>query len=65
MPRTSYASGTSTAPLLGQTIDANLQRAVERFADREAVVDVAGGQRLTYAELDAAVEANGRRLFGW
>ena len=36
-------------------MDANLRRAVERFGDREAVVDVAGGHRLTYAELDAAM----------
>jgi fatty-acyl-CoA synthase len=62
VPRTSYASGTSTKPLLGRTIDADLKRAVERFGDREAVVDVAGGQRLTYRELDAAVERVARGL---
>src|SRR4051812_5144361 len=62
MKRTSYASGTSTKPLLGETIDANLRRAVERFGDREAVVDVAAAQRLTYAELDAEVERVARGL---
>src|SRR4051794_9901215 len=62
MPTTSYASGTSTKPLLGETIDANLRRAVERFGDREAVVDVAAGRRLTYRELDAEVERVARGL---
>ena len=45
MPSTSYASGTSTKPLLGETIDANLRGAVARFGDREALVDVAAGRR--------------------
>ena len=63
MPTSSYASGTSTTPLLGETIDANLRKAVERFADREAVVDVAGGHRLTYAEFDAAVDRVARGLY--
>ncbi len=58
----SYASGTSTTPLLGETIDANLRRAVARFPDREALVDVAAGRRLTYAELDAAVDELARGL---
>ena len=58
----SYASGTSNTPLLGQTIDANLRRAVARFPDREALVDVAAGTRHTYAELDAAVDELARGL---
>ncbi len=62
MPETSYASGTSRVPLLGETIDANLKKAVERFGDREAVVDVAAGRRLTYRELDAEVERVARGL---
>ncbi|MEO9137798.1 MAG: AMP-binding protein [Jatrophihabitans sp.] len=60
----SYASGTSQVPLLGQTIDANLRAAVARFADREAVVDVATARRLTYAELDGEVDALARGLLG-
>ena len=40
MPETSYASGTSTVPLLGETIGANLDRTAARFGDREALVDV-------------------------
>jgi fatty-acyl-CoA synthase len=64
MTRTSYASGTSTQPLLGETIDANLRVAVARFGDREAVVDLAAGRRLTYRELDGEVERVARGLVG-
>ncbi|MGN6607857.1 MAG: AMP-binding protein [Jatrophihabitans sp.] len=59
---TSYSSGTSTKPLLGETIDANLRRAVATWPDREAVVDRASGTRLTYSRLDAAVDAVARGL---
>ncbi|MFI7633198.1 AMP-binding protein [Nonomuraea sp. NPDC049400] len=51
----SYASGVSEVPLLGETIGENFERAVARFGEREALVDVAAGRRWTYAELDAAV----------
>ncbi|MGH8963014.1 MAG: AMP-binding protein [Jatrophihabitantaceae bacterium] len=60
----SYSSGTSSVPLIGQTIDANLRTAVDAFGDREAVVDVATGRRLSYAELDRAVDELARGLFG-
>jgi len=33
----SYASGVSDLPLLGETIGANLERTVARFGDREAL----------------------------
>jgi fatty-acyl-CoA synthase len=52
----SYSSGVSQTPLLGETIDANLRRAVATYPEREAVVDTAQGKRLTYAQLDAAVD---------
>jgi fatty-acyl-CoA synthase len=52
----SYASGTSATPLLGDTIGANLDRTVERFPDREALVDRPSGRRWTYRELAADVE---------
>ena len=52
----SYASGISDVPLLGETIGANLERTVARFADREALVEVASGRRWTYAEFDVAVD---------
>ncbi|HEX2105130.1 MAG TPA: AMP-binding protein [Solirubrobacteraceae bacterium] len=52
----SYAHGVSDVPLLGETIGANLERTVSRFGDREAVVSCHQGVRMTYAELDAAVD---------
>jgi fatty-acyl-CoA synthase len=52
-----YASGPSSLPLVGSTIDANLRATVARHGAREAVVEVASGRRLTYTELDAAVDA--------
>ncbi|TAM85792.1 MAG: AMP-binding protein [Jatrophihabitans sp.] len=58
----SYASGTSSVPLIGETIDANLRRAVAAYPEREAVVDVAAGRRLTYGQVDAAVEQVARGL---
>ncbi|MDT4894174.1 MAG: fatty-acyl-CoA synthase [Pseudonocardiales bacterium] len=60
----SYASGTSDTPLLGETIDANLRRAVAAFGDREALVDIASGVRLTYRELDGRVDELARALVG-
>jgi len=47
----SYLHGTSSTPLLGETIGANLRRTVERFGDREALVVRAQGYRATYREL--------------
>jgi fatty-acyl-CoA synthase len=58
----SYASGTSSVPLLGDTIGANLEATVSRFGDREAVVDASTGRRLTYAELDRQVDTVARGL---
>ena len=42
----SYASGTSSTPLLGDTIGDNLDRTIERFPDREALVSVPSGPPL-------------------
>jgi fatty-acyl-CoA synthase len=69
----SYASGPSQTPLLGDTIGADFDRTVARFADRDALVDRAGagaarpapaaradaphGRRWTYLELAAEVDA--------
>lgn len=58
----SYAHGTSGTPLLGDTIGANLDRAVAAFGDREALVDVPSGRRWTYAEFGAAVDEVARGL---
>ncbi|MEW2516237.1 AMP-binding protein [Streptomyces sp. NPDC046870] len=55
-PQPSYTHGTSPTALLGDTIGANLDRAVAAWPDREALVDVPSGRRWTYAEFGAAVE---------
>jgi fatty-acyl-CoA synthase len=57
MAEKSYTSGVSDAPLLGDTIGENLDRAVARYGDRLAVSDVPAGRRLTYTELAAEVDA--------
>ena len=53
----SYGSGVSETPLLGDTIGDNLARTVLRVPDSEALVDVPSGRRWTYAEFDADVTA--------
>src|SRR5664280_1941623 len=53
----SYGSGVSDTPLLGDMIGDNLARTVMRVPDAEALVDVPSGRRWTYAELDADVTA--------
>ncbi|MFM7536633.1 MAG: AMP-binding protein [Acidimicrobiales bacterium] len=58
----SYASGTSSVPLIGQTIGANLEATVARFPDREAIVSRHQGMRLTYAAFDAQVDLVARGL---
>ncbi|MFH8440035.1 linear/branched/unsaturated fatty acid:CoA ligase LbuL [Streptomyces sp. NPDC018026] len=61
-PQPSYAHGTSTTPLLGDTVGANLGRAIAAHPDREALVDVPSGRRWTYAEFGAAVDELARGL---
>jgi fatty-acyl-CoA synthase len=58
----SYAHGTSSVPLLGETIGENLRRTVERFGDREALVVRHQGYRATYRELWEAVGLAARGL---
>src|SRR3954451_17142972 len=58
----SYVHGASATPLLGQTIGENLDRAVERWGDREALVSCHQELRYTYAELGEAVERLARSL---
>ena len=54
--------GETTTPLLRTTIDANLQATIERFGDREALVDIAGRIRMTYAEFGAEVDRLARAM---
>jgi fatty-acyl-CoA synthase len=64
-PVLSYASGVSDTPLLGETIGENLERTVERFGEREALVEVATGRRWTYAQLNQDVDRVARALLGY
>ncbi|MFF8726153.1 AMP-binding protein [Streptomyces sp. NPDC015171] len=58
----SYTHGTSPVGLLGDTIGANLDRAVAAWPDREALVDAGSGRRWTYARFGADVEELARAL---
>jgi len=58
----SYAHGTSMVPLIGQTIGENLATTVARFPDHEALVVPFQDVRLTYAQLDVAVDDLARAL---
>ena len=60
--QTSYTSGTSTIPLLGDTIGANFLRTATRFPDRDALVDMPSGRRWSYAALNNDVDALARGL---
>ena len=52
----SYEHGTGPVPLIGDTIGRNLDRAIDAFFDREAMVDVPSGRRWTYEEFGRAVD---------
>src|SRR5688500_221765 len=58
----SYAHGTSTTPLLGETIGANLERTAAAHSDREALVVRHQGLRLTYRELNERADRVARAL---
>jgi fatty-acyl-CoA synthase len=53
---TSYVSGPSSEPLLGETIGDNLDRVAAAHPDVECLVSRHQGLRFTYAELVAAVD---------
>jgi fatty-acyl-CoA synthase len=65
LSRISYAHGTSTTPLLGETVAANLERAVARHGDREALVVRHQDVRLTYAQLNEQVDRVARALVAY
>jgi fatty-acyl-CoA synthase len=58
----SYAKGDTSAAMLDETIGANLERAVARFRDRDALISCAQGRRYTYAELGSVVDELARAL---
>src|ERR1700684_1710772 len=57
MAEKSYTSAVSDTPLLGDTIGENLDRTVARYPDRLALGDRPAGIRLSYAGLNAEVDA--------
>ena len=58
----SYGHGTSSIPLLGETIGENLRRTAERHGDREALVVRTQNYRATYRELWDATSVLARAL---
>src|SRR5258705_13601902 len=58
----SLSHGTSSTPLIEETIGANLERIARRFGDLEALVSRHQRRRYTYAELDRAVSELARGL---
>jgi fatty-acyl-CoA synthase len=57
MSAPSYSHGTFDIPLLGDTIGGHFERTASRFADRPALVSRQQDVSLTYAQLDAGVDA--------
>ena len=62
MSAPSYVHGTTSVPLLGETIGANLRRTVERHSDRDALVVRSQDFRATYGELWDLTTALARAL---
>ncbi|OBF29636.1 AMP-binding protein [Mycobacterium sp. ACS4331] len=58
----SYAAGPTDRPILEETVGANFERVAAEHAGAEALVDVAGGRRWTYAELDHDIDVTARAL---
>ena len=58
----SYVHGTTTAPLLGQTIGASLDHIAARFGDRDALISCHQNARYTYAQLLDEVNRAARGL---
>ena len=58
----SYAHGTSTTPLLGETIGANLRRTVARVPEADALVVRSQRHRATYRQLWDSVTVAARAL---
>ncbi|AOA59741.1 AMP-binding protein [Acinetobacter larvae] len=56
-PLPSYASGTSSQPLLGMTIGEKFDQACQQYANKEAIISVHQNQRLSYRELQQQVNA--------
>ena len=59
-----YSHGTSTIPLIGQTIGENLRETARRFPERDALVVPFQRVRLTYADFDSTVDRLALSLLG-
>jgi fatty-acyl-CoA synthase len=60
----SYAQGTSSVPLLGETISQNLRRTVQAFGSRDALIVKHQSYRATYTEFWQQVQQCARGLMG-
>ena len=58
----SYVHGTGATPLLAETIGGALDRAAERWGDRDALIACHQGQRYTYADLRREADRLARAL---
>ncbi|MBV5242390.1 AMP-binding protein [Mycolicibacterium sp. PAM1] len=58
----SYDAGPTDVAILEETIGANFARIARTHPGRDALVDVAGGRRWTYAELDAEINTVAKGL---
>ncbi|OHT85403.1 AMP-binding protein [Mycobacteroides saopaulense] len=58
----SYDAGPTVSPIIEETIGENFERVARTHPDVDALVDVAGGRRWTYRELDAEVDRVARGL---
>ncbi|MGI8561983.1 MAG: AMP-binding protein [Candidatus Dormibacter sp.] len=58
----SYVHGTSSLPLLGETIGENLRRTSERCGERDALISRHQGVRLTYSQIWAETSRAARGL---
>ncbi|WP_288868971.1 AMP-binding protein, partial [uncultured Capnocytophaga sp.] len=57
-----YTYGASDVSLLGETIDQNLRRTVEKFPHKEALISVHQNYRVTYTEFYEQVTAVAKGL---
>jgi fatty-acyl-CoA synthase len=64
MQQVSYVSGTSTVPLIGETVGLHFDRAVARWGERDGLVVRHQDVRWTYRELAARVDALAAGLLG-
>ncbi len=62
MKKLSYACGTSSQPLLGQTIGDRFDEIVEKYPDHEALIDIPQQYRYTYTDLKKEADGFARAL---